>query len=74
MSVRMWTVTVPAGYPYDKLVAGAGLQSPKRIVKDNTPLGTGVGVEDGTGSAGMLAFCATPDEQGEYIAYYWRKA
>lgn len=74
MRIKMWTKKVPASYPYDKLVADTGFQNPKGIVKKNTPLGTGVGVKDTASNAGMLAFCSTANEKGEYIVYYWREA
>lgn len=73
MRIKLWTRRVPASYSYDKLIADAGFQNPKGIVKSNTPLGDGVGVRDAASNAGMLAFRATPNEKGEYIIYYWRE-
>ena len=74
MSVRIWTESVPSDYPYDRLVSDAGFINPKGIVKNSTPLGTGVGVDDAATSSGLLAFRSSNKVDGEYIIYYWRKA
>ena len=67
----MWTVTVPPSYPYGKLVEDAGYANPKGIVKNDTMLGTGVGVEDADTGDGFLVF---DGKDGTYIVYYWRNA
>lgn len=74
MKIQVWTRSVPADYPYEQLIAEAGLVDSKGIVKNGTPLGTGVGVFDAKKNAGLIAFNASKRKDGEYIVYYWREA
>ena len=71
MGVRLWTRRVPKDFPYELLVKDAGCEHPSGIAMEGTPLGRGVGVEDSASGRGFLAFDC---KDGEYIAYYWRKA
>ena len=68
--MRLWTRTIPADYAFESLTKEAGYSSPEEIVKNGTPLGTGVGVEDKITGDGFLAFKLT---EKDYIVYYWSK-